>query len=193
MCCVCACLPTKPRKEAGAQSSSSSPSHERGSIVACFRFRISQLRSAFTLITPTWLLEPSGVPGTVEFLQGAGGHRIGDRDDPARPGNTTGYRGPDTGDEVTVRLHAINIGRRCGETDHRVAPAQELDRRDDKGIRDHCHGWRDIAIVCTDTDLVEGGRPQVARTKGKTILGANVRSEERRVGKECRSRWSPYH
>ena len=29
--------------------------------------------------------------------------------------------------------------------------------------------------------------------KGKfyTILG--VRSEERRVGKECRSRWSPYH
>ena len=25
-----------------------------------------------------------------------------------------------------------------------------------------------------------------------TIL-AQVRSEERRVGKECRSRWSPYH
>ena len=25
---------------------------------------------------------------------------------------------------------------------------------------------------------------------GKTTL---VRSEERRVGKECRSRWSPYH
>ena len=23
--------------------------------------------------------------------------------------------------------------------------------------------------------------------------GAEVRSEERRVGKECRSRWSPYH
>ena len=26
-----------------------------------------------------------------------------------------------------------------------------------------------------------------------TILTAIVRSEERRVGKECRSRWSPYH
>src|SRR3712207_669558 len=25
------------------------------------------------------------------------------------------------------------------------------------------------------------------------FLGATVRSEERRVGKECRSRWSPYH
>ena len=28
--------------------------------------------------------------------------------------------------------------------------------------------------------------------KGRTIVGNN-RSEERRVGKECRSRWSPYH
>src|SRR3989441_3174642 len=32
---------------------------------------------------------------------------------------------------------------------------------------------------------------------GKTALKVNVgrfvRSEERRVGKECRSRWSPYH
>ena len=25
------------------------------------------------------------------------------------------------------------------------------------------------------------------------LLGAVIRSEERRVGKECRSRWSPYH
>ena len=25
------------------------------------------------------------------------------------------------------------------------------------------------------------------------ILAGNLRSEERRVGKECRSRWSPYH
>ena len=24
-------------------------------------------------------------------------------------------------------------------------------------------------------------------------IGAALRSEERRVGKECRSRWSPYH
>ena len=24
-------------------------------------------------------------------------------------------------------------------------------------------------------------------------FGAQLRSEERRVGKECRSRWSPYH
>src|SRR2546422_7172451 len=27
----------------------------------------------------------------------------------------------------------------------------------------------------------------------KGVKGAPIRSEERRVGKECRSRWSPYH
>ena len=41
-----------------------------------------------------------------------------------------------------------------------------------------------------------------SRTPGHANLGANLwsrgkncpqRSEERRVGKECRSRWSPYH
>ena len=31
-----------------------------------------------------------------------------------------------------------------------------------------------------------------ASGSGKSTL-LNVRSEERRVGKECRSRWSPYH
>src|SRR5256885_6316153 len=28
---------------------------------------------------------------------------------------------------------------------------------------------------------------------GSAVQGVSVRSEERRVGKECRSRWSPYH
>ena len=27
----------------------------------------------------------------------------------------------------------------------------------------------------------------------KIVLAVQLRSEERRVGKECRSRWSPYH
>ena len=36
------------------------------------------------------------------------------------------------------------------------------------------------------------GRPLTAsNSRGK--LGKTYRSEERRVGKECRSRWSPYH
>src|SRR2546426_8032526 len=47
----------------------------------------------------------------------------------------------------------------------------------------------------------EGGRvaPGAAQEEGGRALDAAVeepaddRSEERRVGKECRSRWSPYH
>src|SRR3712207_8659814 len=37
-----------------------------------------------------------------------------------------------------------------------------------------------------------GGPPLVVRTI-KTLTSTRIRSEERRVGKECRSRWSPYH
>ena len=34
--------------------------------------------------------------------------------------------------------------------------------------------------------------PNSPNTK-KLLQENNIRSEERRVGKECRSRWSPYH
>src|SRR2546430_8167521 len=38
------------------------------------------------------------------------------------------------------------------------------------------------------------GVPGAAGPAGRVQEGAQrVRSEERRVGKECRSRWSPYH
>src|SRR2546430_13035484 len=41
----------------------------------------------------------------------------------------------------------------------------------------------------------QSGSAMVARAlvPGSMWLHASVRSEERRVGKECRSRWSPYH
>ena len=34
---------------------------------------------------------------------------------------------------------------------------------------------------------------EAALEKVRPMLKADGRSEERRVGKECRSRWSPYH
>ena len=36
-------------------------------------------------------------------------------------------------------------------------------------------------------------KQRVTTTKKKTVSKQAERSEERRVGKECRSRWSPYH
>ena len=36
-------------------------------------------------------------------------------------------------------------------------------------------------------------KPKVTSAKSKTMRPSTTRSEERRVGKECRSRWSPYH
>ena len=50
--------------------------------------------------------------------------------------------------------------------------------------------------------LIESAQQAAITVKGKEVLNfcannylglSNHRSEERRVGKECRSRWSPYH
>src|SRR3712207_5360601 len=38
-----------------------------------------------------------------------------------------------------------------------------------------------------------GFNPAYGLELGSSIFYADARSEERRVGKECRSRWSPYH
>ena len=37
------------------------------------------------------------------------------------------------------------------------------------------------------------GYDQYAEVQDDTLIIFEGRSEERRVGKECRSRWSPYH
>ena len=42
------------------------------------------------------------------------------------------------------------------------------------------------------TGLV-GGEMMFGHSKGTMLKSLQLRSEERRVGKECRSRWSPYH
>ena len=45
-----------------------------------------------------------------------------------------------------------------------------------------------MANVYRGTDLKTGNQIAV-----KVLKDEFLRSEERRVGKECRSRWSPYH
>src|SRR5476649_658317 len=66
------------------------------------------------------------------------------------------------------------------------------------GIRDHCvTGSSD---VCSSDLEMRQRQESFERRALDTSTGTgaiattlDVRSEERRVGKECRSRWSPYH
>ena len=56
--------------------------------------------------------------------------------------------------------------------------------------------WNEVKKwVCTtgakSTPTVKG--TFTVQGKGKSFGSGYTRSEERRVGKECRSRWSPYH
>ena len=50
----------------------------------------------------------------------------------------------------------------------------------------------DLTIYAGEMVAVIGPNGAGKSTLMKTIVGL-TRSEERRVGKECRSRWSPYH
>src|SRR5256885_12124635 len=43
-----------------------------------------------------------------------------------------------------------------------------------------------------EAEHAKNNLPDIA-ARWKERRGAELRSEERRVGKECRSRWSPYH
>src|SRR3712207_7381094 len=71
--------------------------------------------------------------------------------------------------------------------------------------RRHTRYWRDWSSDVCSSDLAQGGGGELPRfpfveldrTRRLALCrgGADrgLRSEERRVGKECRSRWSPYH
>src|SRR5476651_2830678 len=62
--------------------------------------------------------------------------------------------------------------------------------------RRHTRYWRDWSSDVCSSDLTACGvHDGASRHQGEhqDAAGAARRSEERRVGKECRSRWSPYH
>ena len=53
--------------------------------------------------------------------------------------------------------------------------------------------WLGQCPACKEWNTFVEERIDSGITKGTTVAARAVRSEERRVGKECRSRWSPYH
>ena len=50
-----------------------------------------------------------------------------------------------------------------------------------------------LCLVLVVLSLLRGFAASAAGIIPATKADFDVRSEERRVGKECRSRWSPYH
>src|SRR5687767_15213097 len=79
-----------------------------------------------------------------------------------------------------VQTCALPICPMCGGT---ALDGEDLCRNPHKSpVRVRCAGFRSLSTTAQN---------QFARGQRKRT--ATLRSEERRVGKECRSRWSPYH
>src|SRR3712207_9467222 len=59
------------------------------------------------------------------------------------------------------------------------------------------HAYDDLALTALRFVAAQGGPDAVRAVAEAQLAGleqrCSARSEERRVGKECRSRWSPYH
>ena len=63
------------------------------------------------------------------------------------------------------------------------------------GIDKQSTGEKVRAEIVKDVDTILTNLEQLSKqiTEEADSILENTRSEERRVGKECRSRWSPYH
>src|SRR5262249_51141410 len=108
---------------------------------------------------------------------------------------------------LAARYEPVEVGYRggspwstCGFRVHGEAPADWAGRRVeavfDLGFGEEWPGFQAEALAYTAAGVpIKGLHPRnrylpVSGTRFEALL---ERSEERRVGKECRSRWSPYH
>src|SRR5476649_2317910 len=64
-----------------------------------------------------------------------------------------------------------------------------------KAMDTHGYGLSSVRFICGTQDIHKELEKKIAEflgTEDTILYAAAFRSEERRVGKECRSRWSPY-
>ena len=63
------------------------------------------------------------------------------------------------------------------------------------GSKQHVGNWPGVTVEKKEGKYVDEVTGDIKLYSYKTVVEepVNERSEERRVGKECRSRWSPYH
>src|SRR3989449_11695047 len=87
--------------------------------------------------------------------------------------------------DLEVQLHGDSFGGNAQIDQERCdrVPIRHLTRL---SIQGDAHGKRIIPYAAETVSTAQAPRYRSGR-------GPRERSEERRVGKECRSRWSPYH
>ena len=103
--------------------------------------------------------------------------------------------------EARYLVRARNAGREQGEfpavdwAAFLAATADLARRLHDGGVwhRDFSAGNLLILPGARPHEIAEIALVDLNRLRRKTRVTTGERSEERRVGKECRSRWSPYH
>src|SRR3989449_11672474 len=87
--------------------------------------------------------------------------------------------------------HVVRGLKNFGLRDLRLVSPREYDAFRIEGI---AHQTQDVLARVQLYDALETALSDCVHVVGFTARGRTAkRSEERRVGKECRSRWSPYH
>ena len=111
--------------------------------------------------------------------------------DMLRPGDTVTCAVSGGADSVALLFGMYLLKDKLGITlqaahfNHHLR-GEESDR-DEAFVRQFCDRY-DIPLTVGQGNVVAGKKGLEAAARD-----ARYRSEERRVGKECRSRWSPYH
>src|SRR2546429_7666759 len=90
---------------------------------------------------------------------------------------------------------------RSRREDHGMPTGERLDERADLGdlLRVEAEGGLVEVLILDEPTLgldpkqITEIRSLIKSLAGRHTVILSTRSEERRVGKECRSRWSPYH
>jgi len=82
--------------------------------------------------------------------------------------------------------HMLELVARHGAFDLQVDATGDLDV-------DQHHTVEDLGIALGEAVSQALGTRKGINRAGYFVMPMDERSEERRVGKECRSRWSPYH
>ena len=88
-------------------------------------------------------------------------------------------------------IHFNVYGKETRDANREVEFVSETTGETDPGVKYVADGTLQIGTISTQQSAHIGKKAKL--WKVVKVNGKEERSEERRVGKECRSRWSPYH